>query len=122
MKEYGRLGDLIVKIETMQKGKEGLPEYNIGEQLKDIARAEPASAELIDQDLDKEGMALADVAKAFQKYADEENKKSKSKCVCITPLVAEGLIRKFYGLPDRGAVPAVEKSKEENLLDLSDFI
>lgn len=122
MKEYGRLGDLIVKIEIMQKGKEGLPEYNIGEQLKDIARAEPASAELIDQDLDKEGMSLADVAKAFQKYTDKENKKSKSKCVCITPLVAEGLIRKFYGLPARGAAPAVEESKEENLLDLSDFI
>lgn len=122
MKEYGRLGDLIVKIEIMQKGKEGLPEYNIGEQLKDIARAEPASAELIDQDLDKEGMALSDVAKAFQKYADEENKKSKSKCVCITPLAAEGLIRKFYGLPERVAAPAVEESREENLLDLSDFI
>lgn len=122
MREYANLAELIAKIEAQQKGKEGLPEYNIGEQLKDIARAEPASAELIDQDLDKEGMGLEDVAKAFQKYADEENKKSKSKCVCITPLAAEGLIRKFYGLPDRVAAPAVEESREENLLDLSDFI
>ena len=122
MREYANLAELIAKIEAQQKGKEGLPEYNIGEQLKDIARAEPASAELIDQDLDKEGMGLEDVAKAFQKYADEENQKSNSKCACITPLAAEGLIRKFYGLPDRVAAPAVEESREENLLDLSDFI
>ena len=122
MKEYAKLDDRMAKIATMQKGKEGLPEYNIGEQLKDIARSEPASAELIDQDLDKDGMALSDVAKEFQKYADEKNKKSKAKCVCITPIEAESLIRKFYGLPDRASAPAEAEKETGSMLDLSDFI
>lgn len=113
------LEELFAKI-AAQQGEEGTPQFNIGEQLKDIARAEPASAELIDQDLDKEGMGLKDLAKEFEDYADELHKKKKGSCICITPKVADGLIRKFYGLPERGAEPSEDKT--EGYLDLSSFI
>lgn len=122
MREYGNLAGLIAKIEAQQKGKEGMPEFGIGEQLKDIARAEPASAELIDQDLDKEGMGLEDVAEEFEDYAEDLHKKKKGSCICITPQVAEGLIRKFYGLPERDATPAPVEEKPSGLLDLESFL
>ena len=122
MREYGNLAGLIAKIEAQQKGKEGMPEFGIGEQLKDIARAEPASAELIDQDLGKEGMGLCDVAKEFKKHSDSEHKKLKGSCFCITPMVAEDLIRKFYGLPERDAAPAPVEEKPVGLLDLESFL
>lgn len=122
MREYENLAILIAKIEAQQKGKEGMPEFGIGEQLKDIARAEPASAELIDQDLDKEGMGLEDVAEEFEDYADEMHKKKKGSCICITPQVAEDLIRKFYGLPEREADPAPVEEKPSGLLDLESFL
>ena len=123
MKEYGNLAALIAKIEAQQKGKEGTPEFNIGEQLKDIAGAEPASAELIDQDIEKEGMGLSDLADAFKKYADAEHKKKKGSCICITPIVAEGLIRKFYGLPKKeDALQDQPEEENEGFLDLGSFL
>lgn len=122
MKEYANLAVLNAKIEAQQKGKEGTAEFNIGEQLKDIARSEPASAELIDLDLDKEGMGLCDVAKEFKKYADSEHKKLKGSCFCITPMVADGLIRKFYGLPEKDTAPAPVEEKPVGLLDLESFL
>ena len=123
MREYENLAGLIAKIEAQQKGKEGMPEFGIGEQLKDIARAEAASAELIEQDLDKEGMGLEDLAKEFKDYADELHKKKKGSCVCITPQEAEGLIRKFYGLPEREAAPApVDENPSAGFIDLGSFI
>lgn len=123
MKEYENLATLIAKIEAQQKEEEGTPGFNIGEQLKDIARAEPASAELIDQDIEKEGMGLPDVADAFKKYADAEHKKKKDSCICITPIVAEGLIRKFYGLPKKeDALQDQPEEDPEGFLDLESFL
>lgn len=122
MKEYGNLAALLAKIEARQKGKEGMPEFGIGEQLKDIARAEPASAELIDQDLDKDEMSLEAVAEEFKNYADELHKEKKGSCICITPQEAEDLIRKFYGLPERKATPAPEEKQPAGLLDLESFL
>ena len=120
MREYENLEELIAKIEAKQKGKEGMPEFGIGEQLKDIARAEPASAELLDQDLDKEEMSLETVAKKFQKYADENRKKQK--VFCITPITAENLLREFYGLPERDAALTPAEEKPSGFIDLSSFL
>ncbi len=126
MNAYHNLAGVIAKIEAQQKGKEETPAFNIGEQLKEIARAEPAAAEILDQDLEKEGMGLEGVADAFEDYADEQfEKQKKSSCICITPIVADGLIREFYGLAKRE-----EPAKQEEIaldapadqIDLSAFI
>ena len=122
MKEYRDLDLLILKIENQQKGKEGTAEFNIGEQLKEIARAEPASAELLNEDLEKKEMSLAEVAKEFKKYADENHEKQKGSCFCITPMVADGLIRKFYGLPDRDEQSNEKTESVPGFLDLGSFL
>ena len=88
------------KIEAMQKGIEGSPAWMVGEQLKDICRAEPHCAELVEKDLEAKGMGLADCEKKIKELADEKHKKGKSGCVCISPAEAEKVIREFYGLPE----------------------
>ena len=116
--EYKNLELLIAKIENQQKGKGGTPEFAIGEQLKEIVKAEPESAELVDQDIEREKMGLVDVAAAFKKYADDHHKKEK--VFCITPQVAEDLIRKFYGLTEKKAEQIQEK--KDTFLDLGSFL
>ena len=113
---------LISKIENQQKGKENSPAFQIGEQLKEIARVEEESAELLEQDIDKEGMSISDVAKKFQEYADEQHKKQKGSCVCISPQVAEKIIREFYGLPDRDEQSKAETESVPSFLDLGSFL
>lgn len=113
---------LISLIEEQQKGHENEPLFMVGEQLREIAEREPFSAELLQKDLETDGMKLADAAAALQKHADEN--RGKAKCFCITPKVAEGILRKFYGLPE--AVTVEEKKSEDadkgSRIDLASFL
>ncbi len=84
---------------TAQQGAEGTESWMVGEQLKEICRREPECADLIDEDLDNKAMSLSNAAQKIRAYADAQHKKSKSSCVCVPPLVAEGILREFYGLP-----------------------
>ena len=111
------LKELIEKITLQQNGKENTPEFAIGEQLKEIATHEPASAEIINQDIEVSGMGLSDVAKFFQSYSDKNHKSQK--VFCITPTKAEELIREFYKLPASAKVTETAKAE---FLDLADFI
>ena len=117
----------IEKIEAQQKGKEGTPAWMVGQQLKEICRREPQCGELVEKDLD--AINLDAVAAKLKAYADEQHKKGKGNCVCITPDVAEGIIRKAYGLPDAAQEPIPEPAREEKpkqeagvFLDLADFL
>lgn len=117
----------IELIEAQQKGKEGTPAYMVGEQLKDICRSEPASADLVEKDLAIESMSLAAAAGKIKAHADELHKKQKGNCVCITPDVAERIIREFYGLPSAAephpAAPVPEPAAEDSgFLNLDDFL
>lgn len=108
-------------IEAQQKGKENTPAWMVGEQLKDICRNEPASAELVAQDLSNTGMGIAECEKKIKKYADAHRKDNS---YCVIPTVAEDIIRKFYGLPERGAasVPAPAPANEAlPILNMADF-
>lgn len=107
----------------------------VGEQLKEIALAEPASAELLEQDLQKKGMGLADAEKKIKARADEIHKNMKGGGgVAVPPWEAEDILRKFYGLQARSRGPGKEKTSSAapqrpaqndgtkgKLIDLADF-
>ena len=95
-------------IEAQQKGHEGTTVFTVGEHLKMICRADPACAAIVAEDLQQEGMGIAECEKQIAAMADEIEKKAKNKGkklrVGVDFFAAEDIIRKFYGLPER--VPA----------------
>ena len=113
-----KLFDLIAE---QQKGHETEPRFMIGEQLKEIAEREPLSAELLERDLEIKEMNLEAAEKHFQEYADRNH--GKAKAFCITPKVAERLLREFYGLPipEENAPEKKEADSSAGYIDLSSF-
>lgn len=115
---------LFELIAVQQKGHENELLYMVGEQLKDMARREPAIVELLKQDLEVPEMSLAKAEGKIKAYSDSH--RGGKSCFCVTPIVAEGILREFYGLPKRDtekvqeAAPAVSNSAPK--LDLSDFL
>ncbi len=99
-------------IEDQQKGKENTAAYMVGEQLKDIIRENEQAAELVIQDLENPDMSLEKCERKLKEYADKQERKNN--CVCVPPNVAEGIIRKFYGIPEQAA----ETSGTVSLMDL----
>lgn len=114
-----KLYDLIAE---QQKGHETEPRFMIGEQLKEIAEREPLSAELLERDLEIEEMNLEAAEEHFQEYADKNH--GKAKAFCITPKVAERLLREFYGLPipEDNAPEKKEADSSAGYIDLSSFL
>ena len=108
------------QIEVQQKGHEKEPLFMVGEQLKEIAAKEPLAAELLEKDLATQGMGLADAAKKLQEYADKNH--GRAKCFCITPPVAEKILREFYGLPEPVKVTKKIEQVTAPKIDLSDFL
>lgn len=107
---------LVEIITEQQKGHENEDIFGIGEQLKDMAEGNEKIIDLLINDLTTDGMKLSDAAKMFKEHAD--GIKGKNSVVCITPKVADGLLRKFYGLPS-----AEEKvTISAPAIDLSDFL
>ena len=108
-------------IEQQQKGHEKEPRFMIGEQLKEIAEREPLSAELLERDLQIKDMDLAAAERELQKYADGH--KGSAKVFCITPAVAENILRKFYGLQPAGAEAGPKPAEtQEGYIDLSEYL
>lgn len=100
---------------TAQQPKERTPVWMVGEQLKDILRAEPSLAELVAQDLDVAEMSLAECEKKIKAFADQHKTGNFS---CVIPSEVERIIREFYGLPARGETP---KPVGNRLMSLEDF-
>ena len=119
------INEVIRKIESQQKGKEGTAVYGVGEQLKDICRTTPGAAELVLHDLDVEEMSIDKCEKKIKERADELHKKKGGSSVCVTPAEADGIIRKFYGIPDNspdnGQAVTEEKIKPD-IIDLESFL
>ncbi len=102
----------LIKI-AAQQGDAHTPIWMVREQLKDICRNEPKSAELVAQDLDIPEMSLMHCEKQIKAYADSHRE---GNFACVIPSVAEKIIRKFYGLT---ADPAVQSTDTViSLLDL----
>ena len=92
----------------------------VGEQLKDICRSEPASAALLENDLDKKGMGIADAERQVRAYADTHRK---GNFAFVSPKVADGILREFYGLPAADAAPQPEPvGGSGNIIDLMDLL
>ncbi len=122
----------IAAIEEQQaKVKARSAQWMVGEQLKDICRHEPGSAELIYQDLQVKEMSITEAEKKIKEFAD---KNKTGNFACVTPMEADRILREFYGLAERfedgGAPDRGEESQEtENrnrgerkVLDLADFL
>lgn len=84
--------------------------WMVGEQLKDICRLEPRSAELVAQDLQKEAMGIVQAEKKIKAFADSHKAGSFS---CVTPAEADRILREFYGLPAAGFPAALETKSTE---------
>jgi len=88
----------VALLEQQQsKVKARSPQWMAAEQLKDICRHEPQSAELIAQDLENAAMSITEAEKKIKAFADKNRTGNFS---CVTPLEAERILREFYGLPE----------------------
>lgn len=105
----------IVRLREQQgKVKERSAPWMVAEQLMDICRREPASAELIVQDLDNPDMSIEKAERQIKAFADRRKVGS---FACVTPAEAEEILRKFYGLPSPEDAPVAI----DNVLRLGDF-
>lgn len=112
-------------IEAQQKGKEDTTVFMVGEQLKDICRADPACAQIVAQDLEQKEMSIEACEKKIKAHADKLAKEKKLRSVGVSPVVAETIIREFYGLPEAEAkaTPVAEpETQVPDLLDLGDLL
>ena len=102
-------------IEAQQKNvKYHSRQWMAGEQLKDICRREPKSAELLLSDLQREAMSITNAEKQIEAFARKNGG-------CASPTEAEEVLRTFYGLPP--AVPSPPAPPDaQGILDLSDFL
>lgn len=118
------LENAIRRIEEQQP-KEQTTVWGVGEQLKDILRGEPHLAEIVLQDLENKSMSLTECEKKIKARADEIHKTANGTGVCVTPMEAEGIIRRFYGLPERGeriaTAPGAPRNDGGEVIDLADF-
>ena len=109
--EINRVLDKI----AAQQPKERTAVWMVGEQLKDMIRAEPDIADIIDKDLAVPEMSISACEKKIKAFAD---KHKTGNFACVIPAEAEKIIREFYGLPEKGEQPNKPAGKA---IDLSDF-
>ena len=89
----------IAKLkEQRAKVKSRSPQWMAAEQLMDICRMEPESAELIAQDLDN-GLNITEAEKKIKAFAD---KHKTGNFACVTPKEADSILREYFGLPKAG--------------------
>lgn len=104
--------------EQQSKVQPRSPQWMVGEQLKDICRQEPQSAELIAQDLENAAMSITEAEKKIKAFADGHKTGNFS---CVTPAEAESILREFYGLPAPGGEQEIPSSGAQ-VLNLADFL
>lgn len=117
--------DAIALLETQQAAvTPRSAQWMVGEQLKDICRREPQSAELLARDLQVKDMDITAAEKKIKAFADGHKTGS---FACVTPAEADRILRKFYGLPEPGELPAAPvpepvSATSGRIIDLDDFL
>lgn len=113
----------IEKIREQQIGKEGTPEFVVGEQLIDICRDDSVAQEIVNQDLDISEMSISKAAAEIKKYADSIKKNN---FAFVSPQKAEEIIRKFYGIENTSVSSEPEQEptqkQPEGFIDLASFM
>ena len=99
-------------IEAQQKGMEDTTVFIVGEQLKDICRADPNCAAIVAEDLQQEAMSIANCEKKIKAFADNIHRKTK-KNVGVSQAAAEKIIWEFYGLPTAGTAKQDVPTRED---------
>lgn len=107
--------DIFERISQQQEGQEGTAMWMVGEQLKEMCRADPACIHLLEQDLQVPEMSLAKAERKIEEYARKNKKGNQG---CCPPNEADRILREFYGLPKQGATPA----KGNNIVSLWDAL
>lgn len=121
MKGDRQMDKAIAAIEAQQAKEKGRSApWMVGEQLKDMLRREPESAEIVAQDLTTGGMSLSGAEREIKKYADGHRTGS---FACVTPAEAEGILREYFGLGERarGDGPSAPGGRTEGMVSLEDF-
>lgn len=118
------LNTVLDKITAQQSQyKKGSAPWCVGEQLKDILRAQPEAADLVAQDLEQKGMGLADCEKQIAAFAKSNSQGNVGYC---GPADSDRIIREFYGLPARweeSAAPAAAPAPaRRRTIRLADFM
>ena len=103
--------------EQQRKVKERSAPWMVAEQLKDICRREPHSAEILAQDLENASMSITEAEKKIKAFADGHKTGS---FACVTPGEADAILREFYGLGAPGGTAA--ESGSPKILNLADFL
>ena len=116
--------EAVRRLREQQAGvKEHSAPWMVAQQLMDICRHEPASAGLILQDLDREGMSIVEAEKKIKAYADAHKTGG---FACVPPDEADRILREFYGLPamENSTQASANDSEEKTggFLDLMDFL
>ena len=110
-------------IQKQQSGKDNSPAFVIGLHLIDMMKQDSRIEAILEEDLQNAGMSLDECAKKLQAEADRIHRETKSNTVCLSPLQAEKIIRKFYGLPDPEDKPAEEPAPEPiGIIELEDLL
>lgn len=113
--------EAIEKQQTAVKPRSA--QWMVGEQLKEICRREPTSAELVAQDLEQPAMSIVEAEKKIKAFADKHKTGNFS---CVTPSEAERILREFYGLPepkpDAFAPAFAPAYAVPDIVDIADFL
>lgn len=111
------VNEAIRKIEEQQKKyTQNDKQYWVAEHLKAICRACPEQADLIHKDLDNSAMSIKEAEKKIHEYAKDHGG-------CCPGLVADKILREFYGLaPLTEDTPEETPKHSEGFIDLADFM
>lgn len=97
MKEIEQVTEIINR---QQEGKAKYsPVYQVGEQLKSIAKTVPNAAEILLNDLAVPEMSIEAAEKKIKARADEIHKEIKGNGACVPPDEAHKILCEFYGIP-----------------------
>ena len=111
------------QIQKQQSGKDNSPAFVIGLHLIEMMKQDGRIEAILEEDLKNPEMSLEDCAKKLQAEADRIHRETKKNTVCLTPIQAEKIIRKFYGLPDPEDVPAeVPAPAPSGIIELEDLL
>lgn len=102
--------------EQQRKVKERSAPWMVAEQLKDICRREPESAELLAKDLENPSMGIVQAEKKIKAFSDRHKSGSS---FCVSGEEAEEILREFYGLGTPSGFAGADAPK---VLNLADFL